>query len=146
MLVTFTRRAAREMVERAARLAGADLSGVTAGTFHSVCQRILRRYGPLVGLPSAFTVLDAEDQADVVAMARDAVLAGRETARRFRKPAAIVGLASLAAESGRPFEDVVAERNPRLGDRHRGSRARSPPATRSASAPWRPSTTPTCSC
>ena len=102
MLVTFTRRAAREMVERAARMAGSDLSRVTAGTFHSVCQRLLRRYGPLVGLPAAFTVLDAEDQADVVAMARDAVLAGREQRPALPRPAAIVGLASLAAESGRP--------------------------------------------
>ena len=117
MLVTFTRRAAREMVDRAARMAGSDLSRVTAGTFHSVCQRLLRRYGPLVGLPAAFTVLDAEDQADVVAMARDAVLAGREQRPALPRPAAIVGLASLAAESGRSLAEVVAERNPRLGDR-----------------------------
>jgi DNA helicase II / ATP-dependent DNA helicase PcrA len=117
MLVTFTRRAAREMVDRAARMAGSDLSRVTAGTFHSVCQRLLRRYGPLVGLPAAFTVLDAEDQADVVAMARDAVLAGREQRPALPRPSAIVGLASLAAESGRSLADVVADRNPRLGDR-----------------------------
>ena len=117
MLVTFTRRAAREMVDRAARMAGSDLSRVTAGTFHSVCQRLLRRYGPLLGLPAAFTVLDAEDQADVVAMARDAVLAGRERRPALPRPSAIVGLASLAAESGRSLADVVADRNPRLGDR-----------------------------
>ena len=117
MLVTFTRRAAREMVDRAARMAGSDLSRVTAGTFHSVCQRLLRRYGPLVGLPGAFTVLDAEDQADVVAMARDGVLAGREQRPALPRPSAIVGLASLAAESGRSLADVVADRNPRLGDR-----------------------------
>ena len=117
MLVTFTRRAAREMVDRAARMAGSDLSRVTAGTFHSVCQRLLRRYGPLVGLPAAFTVLDAEDQADVVAMARDAVLAGREQRPALPRPSAIVGLASLAAETGRSLADVVADRNPRLGDR-----------------------------
>ena len=70
-----------------------------------------------MGLPAAFTVLDAEDQADVVAMARDAVLAGREQRPALPRPAAIVGLASLAAESGRPLAEVVAERNPRLGDR-----------------------------
>lgn len=117
MLVTFTRRAAREMVERAARLTGADLGGVTAGTFHAVCRRILHRYGPLVGIPPAFTILDGEDQAEVAALARDAVLAGREAPPALPKPAAIVGFASLAAESGRPLEDVVLERNPRLGDR-----------------------------
>ncbi|HTI34859.1 MAG TPA: ATP-dependent helicase, partial [Miltoncostaea sp.] len=117
MLVTFTRRAAKEMVQRAAALTGADLRAVTAGTFHAVCRRILARYGPLVGLPSSFTVLDAEDQAEVCAMARDAVLAGRETRPSLPKPATIVGYASLAAESGRDIEAVVLDANPRLGDR-----------------------------
>jgi DNA helicase-2/ATP-dependent DNA helicase PcrA len=117
MLVTFTRRAAREMVQRAGALTGVDLQAVTAGTFHAVCRRILARYGPLVGLPSSFTVLDAEDQAEVCAMARDAVLAGRETRPSLPKPATIVGYASLAAESGRDIEAVVLEANPRLGDR-----------------------------
>jgi len=117
MLVTFTRRAAREMVQRAGALTGVDLQAVTAGTFHAVCRRILARHGPLVGLPSSFTVLDAEDQAEVCAMARDAVLAGRETRPSLPKPGAIVGYACLAAESGRDIEAVVMEANPRLGDR-----------------------------
>lgn len=117
MLVTFTRRAAREMVDRAERLAGVDLTGLTAGTFHSVCRRILRRYGPLVGVPPSFTVLDAEDQAEVAAMARDSVLEGRENRPALPKPGTIVGWAALAAESGRPLEEVVLAANPRLGDR-----------------------------
>jgi DNA helicase II / ATP-dependent DNA helicase PcrA len=117
MLVTFTRRAAREMVERAARMSGADLTRVAAGTFHSVCRRILRRYGPLVGLPPAFTVLDGEDQAELLAMARDAVLADREQRPALPRPSAIVGWASLAAESGRPLDDVITAANSRLGDR-----------------------------
>ena len=88
------------MVDRAARLTGADLSAVTAGTFHAVCRRLLHRYGPLVGVPSAFTILDGEDQAELAAMARDAVLAGRETPagaaqalgdRRLRRPRGRVG-------------------------------------------------------
>ena len=144
MLVTFTRRAAREMIERAEGMAGVDLASVTAGTFHAVCRRILARYGPLVGLPSSFTVLDAEDQAQLAAIARDALLAGRET-RRPPKPATIVGLASLAAESGRGLES-----RPRAPTRAlaTGSRTcgRSPTATPSASARWRRSTTPTCWC
>jgi DNA helicase-2/ATP-dependent DNA helicase PcrA len=117
MLVTFTRRAAREMVGRAARMSGADLTRVSAGTFHSVCRRILRRYGPLVGLPSSFTVLDGEDQAEVLAMARDAVLAERENRPALPRPSAVVGWASLAAESGRPLEEVITAANPRLADR-----------------------------
>ena len=117
MLVTFTRRAARDMIDRAGRVSQIDLAPVTAGTFHSVCRRILSRYGPLVGLPSSFTILDAEDQAQVAAIARDAVLADRATRPSLPKPGAIVGWASLAAESGRTLEQVVMDANPRLGDR-----------------------------
>ena len=123
MLVTFTRRAARDMIDRAGRVSQIDLAPVTAGTFHSVCRRILARYGPLVGLPSSFTILDAEDQAEVAAIARDAVLAGRETRPSLPKPGAIVGWASLAAESGRTLEQVVLDANPRLGDRLEDLRA-----------------------
>jgi DNA helicase-2/ATP-dependent DNA helicase PcrA len=117
MLVTFTRRAAREMTGRAQAAAAADLSGMAAGTFHSICQRILRSHGPLVGLPSAFTVLDAEDQSDLVAVARDAALAGLESRPSLPKPGVVAGWAGLAAESSRAFASVVVEQNPRLGDR-----------------------------
>lgn len=123
MLVTFTRRAARDMVDRAGRVSEIDLAAVTAGTFHSVCRRILARYGPLIGIPSSFTVLDAEDQAQVATIARDAVLAGRETRPALPKPATIVGWASFAAESGRTLEQVVLDANPRLGDRLEDLRA-----------------------
>ncbi|WP_217912704.1 ATP-dependent helicase [Miltoncostaea marina] len=123
MLVTFTRRAAREMTDRAERLVGVDLSGMTAGTFHSVCRRILHRYGPVIGVPSTFTVLDAEDQAEVAALARDAVLEGRERRPALPKPAAIVGWAALAAEGGRELEEVVLAANPRLADRLEDLRA-----------------------
>ncbi|MGD9694825.1 MAG: ATP-dependent helicase [Thermoleophilia bacterium] len=117
MLVTFTRRAAGEMIDRASRMGGADLSAVTAGTFHAVCARLLRRYGPLVGVPASFTILDAEDQAEVVAIARDALLDGLDPRPSLPKPAAIAGWAALAGESGRDFAAVVLDRNPRLGDR-----------------------------
>ncbi len=70
-----------------------------------------------MGLPSAFTVLDAEDQADLVGLARDAALAGLETRPSLPKPAVIAGWAGLAAEGGRAFASVVVEQNPRLGDR-----------------------------
>jgi DNA helicase II / ATP-dependent DNA helicase PcrA len=117
MLVTFTRRAAREMVRRAERTAGVDLQRVSAGTFHSIARRILRRYGPLVGVPAHATILDGEDQAELVAMARDAVLAGRTRPPSMPRPAQLAGMFGLAAELSRPLEEVVVGANPRLGDR-----------------------------
>jgi DNA helicase-2/ATP-dependent DNA helicase PcrA len=117
MLVTFTRRAAREMTLRAQRVAGRPLDEMTAGTFHSVCRRILGRHGARVGLPARFSVLDGEDQAELIRMARDEVMAGRERRPSLPRPEWLAGVTALAAETGRPLAEVITEANGRLADR-----------------------------
>ncbi len=63
LAVTFTNKAAREMRERVAALLGtADVEGWWLGTFHALAARMLRRHAELVGLTSAFTILDTDDQ------------------------------------------------------------------------------------
>jgi DNA helicase II / ATP-dependent DNA helicase PcrA len=62
LAVTFTNKAAREMRERLERLLGGGLSGLTVGTFHSVCARWLRRLAPRIGIPSGFAIYDEADQ------------------------------------------------------------------------------------
>ncbi len=116
-LMTFTRRAARQMRNRAQQIAASDLSDMTAGTFHSVCQRLLVRHGAAIGLPSPFTVLDGEDQADLVALARDHVLRGRATRPSLPRPGELAGFIQRSAERDAPLAEVVVERNGRLVDR-----------------------------
>ncbi|MBM3513484.1 MAG: DNA helicase II [Alphaproteobacteria bacterium] len=72
LAVTFTNRAAREMRERVAALVGPVAESVWLGTFHSLCVRILRRHGELVGLQSNFTILDADDQLRLLKQVMDA--------------------------------------------------------------------------
>src|SRR6478609_149380 len=63
LAVTFTNKAAREMKERIAVLAGPAGEGMPwLGTFHSISTKILRRHAELVGLKSSFTILDTDDQ------------------------------------------------------------------------------------
>ncbi len=62
LAVTFTNKAAREMLERVSRLVGGAADGMWLGTFHSVGVRVLRRHAELVGLKSNFTILDTDDQ------------------------------------------------------------------------------------
>src|SRR5258708_7689562 len=69
LLVTFTRRAAREMVGRLESLIGPQAAKVWAGTFHHVGNRLLRRSAPLLGYGPNFTILDSEDQLDIVRLA-----------------------------------------------------------------------------
>ncbi|MBO5852190.1 MAG: UvrD-helicase domain-containing protein [Clostridia bacterium] len=62
LAITFTNKAAGELKERIALKLNDENSGVVAGTFHSVCGRILRRYGNLIGYTSNFTIYDTDDQ------------------------------------------------------------------------------------
>ncbi|MFN3974029.1 MAG: ATP-dependent helicase [Dehalococcoidia bacterium] len=64
--VTFTNRAAREMLERLQRLLGARGEHLTCGTFHALCAGILRRDGKAIGLSPSFTIYDEEDQRAVL--------------------------------------------------------------------------------
>ena len=58
---TFTNKAANELKERLLLKIGEDANDIWAGTFHSICVRILRRYGDLIGFSSHFTIYDADD-------------------------------------------------------------------------------------
>lgn len=66
LAITFTNKAAGELKERIAARLGDDTSGVWAGTFHSVCGKILRRFGDRVGYTSSFTIYDTDDQKRLV--------------------------------------------------------------------------------
>ena len=71
LAVTFTNKAAKELVERCRAMVGRRADDLWVGTFHGIGARLLRRHGPLIGIPSAFTILDTDDQVrllkDVVA-------------------------------------------------------------------------------
>ena len=62
LAVTFTNKAAREMIGRVERLIGRSAAGLWLGTFHAVAARILRRHAELAGLKPDFTILDTDDQ------------------------------------------------------------------------------------
>ncbi len=62
LAVTFTNKAAREMLDRVNAIIGGGGEGLWLGTFHSICARILRRHAELIGLKPTFTILDTDDQ------------------------------------------------------------------------------------
>lgn len=64
LLVTFTNKAAQEMIDRITTLTGLPLQ--YSGTFHSVCARILRKHAPLLGLSHSFVIYDADDQLSLI--------------------------------------------------------------------------------
>ncbi len=111
LLVTFTRRASREMLSRLETLVGPRAAKVWAGTFHHVGNRLLRRSAKVLGFGENFTILDGEDQLDLVRLAmEDAGLVG--TGRMTPKPSGVQHTLSFAFNVQRPLKEVVLERNP----------------------------------
>lgn len=66
MAVTFTNKAAREMMERLEKLLGQAAQGITLGTFHAICARILRTDGAAIKLDSHFVIYDDDDQMGLI--------------------------------------------------------------------------------
>jgi DNA helicase-2/ATP-dependent DNA helicase PcrA len=115
MLVTFTRRSAREMVGRLEALVGPEAAKVWAGTFHHIGNRLLRRYAEPLGFAPNFTILDSEDQLDLVKLAvADAGMAG--AAKLAPKPALIAHLISFAFNARKSIRELIEERHPALFD------------------------------
>ncbi|WP_244935879.1 ATP-dependent helicase [Leptospira bouyouniensis] len=84
LLLTFTRRAAKEMLGRASRILDNRMMSVRGGTFHSFCHLFLRKYANAIPIDSNFTILDEEDTIGFVGMARDQVVTNA-TKVRFPK-------------------------------------------------------------
>ena len=62
MAVTFTNKAAREMATRLGAMLPLNVRGMWIGTFHGLCNRLLRAHWKLAGLPQTFQILDTQDQ------------------------------------------------------------------------------------
>lgn len=110
LLLTFTRRAAREMLTRTRRLVGRSAGQVWGGTFHSIANRLLRTYGRNLGLPTNFTVIDSSDSADLMhSLAHEL---GVRSERRFPKKETLASIYSRTVNSGTRLDDVVLARYP----------------------------------
>jgi ATP-dependent DNA helicase UvrD/PcrA len=115
LLLTFTRRAAREMLMRTRALlerAGIAARGqVVGGTFHAVAWRLVRLYAEPLGLPPRLSVLDAGDSADLLDLVREE-LGYAESGRRFPRKASLADIYSRTDNAQRPLSGVLAEQFP----------------------------------
>jgi DNA helicase-2/ATP-dependent DNA helicase PcrA len=113
LLLTFTRKAAEEMLRRATGLVGGSCAQVAGGTFHSFAHLILRRHGRVLGLAPNFTILDRSDSEDVIALLRSELGLDRKE-RRFPRKQALAELYSMSVNRGAPIPELVADSYPHL--------------------------------
>jgi len=113
LLLTFTNKAAREMMRRSGQLIGRNTSGLFGGTFHHIANLILRQHYILAGYKQGFSILDREDARDLfdASMAeifqKDAVLP---------RGSVLLEICSLSKNTGMDIEEVIALRFPHFMD------------------------------
>jgi DNA helicase-2/ATP-dependent DNA helicase PcrA len=113
LLLTFTRRAAQEMLRRVEQLIGDRGSHVAGGTFHSFANQVLRQMGSTIGLAPNFTILDRGDMEDVINLIRMRLELGAKD-RRFPKKGTIAEAISMARNKNRALRAQLEEDFPHL--------------------------------
>ena len=123
LLLTFTRRAARQMLARSelllarTRPAAGAATRVRGGTFHGVAHQVLRRHAARVGLPEGFGVVDTADAADLLDLVRADLGLAATDGRRFPRKATLLDVYSRAVNTGTPLSEVLAGTVPWAADR-----------------------------
>jgi len=114
LLLTFTRRAAQEMLDRCQRLVGSASQAVQGGTFHGTAHRLLRRFGPAAGLAADFTILDQGDAGDLMGIARASFGYGdsKGGAPRFPRAETALAIYSRHINTDKPVADILADQWP----------------------------------
>lgn len=109
LLLTFTNRAAREMLARVQNLLPLETRAIWGGTFHSIGNRLLRRHANDIGFRSGFSIMDREDQEDLL----EAVVAASDIDPkqvRFPKAEVLGDIFSFAINTGRTLAQVIVDR------------------------------------
>ncbi len=109
LLLTFTNKASREMLDRVRTLIPGAGDGVWGGTFHSIGNRILRSHAERIGFRPGFTIMDREDQEDLLAsvLAREGLSSGE---RRFPKAEVLADIYSYAINTGTAIRAILGEK------------------------------------
>ena len=111
MLLTFTNKAAREMLGRVENLITLSIAQLWGGTFHHVANRILRGKAQLIGYDTAFTIIDREDSKELInACMADLGFTSKD--KRFPQSAVVQDIISLSINTRKKLPDLVLERYP----------------------------------
>lgn len=113
LLLTFTRRAAGEMLRRASMLLDDRCRRVEGGTFHRYCSKLLHNYADRVGYPENFTIIDTSDAMDTIHLLRGRLDSIKQT-KRFPKKSTLYSIFSTSVNKMIPIHDVLEKEYPQF--------------------------------
>lgn len=111
ILLTFTRRAAEQMLRRASQVLDDRCAKVTGGTFHSFANMILRRYAGMAGLSPSFAIMDQSDAEDTVNLVRTN-LGYHKLHKRFPRKSALLDVISKSVNKGQSLDKTLEDEYP----------------------------------
>ncbi|MGD8981441.1 MAG: UvrD-helicase domain-containing protein, partial [Desulfobacterales bacterium] len=106
LLLTFTRKAAQEMLKRATQLLDDRCRRVAGGTFHSFAYAILRKYASKIGFENGFSIIDRVDSEDLISMIRKEMTGTSKSGSLPRKQT-LANIFSRAVNKNMSVEDIV---------------------------------------
>lgn len=107
LLLTFTRKAADEMLDRVQMLLhDKNVGNVTGGTFHSFASFVLRKYANLIGLPSNFTIIDTSDSEDIIDLIRSELRFNTKD-KKFPKKSRILDIISYSRNKQVTIKEII---------------------------------------
>jgi len=115
LLLTFTRKAAANMLERVTTLAGVTGNAVAGGTYHSFAANILRKYGQHIGLNPGFSIIDEGDASDIINLIRSEMGFNRKESR-FPQKKTVAQMFSKANNLEKNLADVVTDLYPQFAE------------------------------
>jgi len=114
LLLTFTNKAAREMLSRVEQLVTIDTRRIWGGTFHSIGNRLLRQHAATIGYRSSFTILDSEDAKEMMESAISS-LGIKTLEKRFPKGDVLIDIYSYLINTRTPLELHLENNYPPFG-------------------------------
>ncbi len=117
LLLTFTRRAARVMLDRASGVLDDRCNQVRGGTFHHYCNQLLHQYADRIGFPSNFTLLDQADAQDTIHHIRTS-FARHLKGKRFPQKQALAAIISASVNKQLSLYEVIASEYPQFLPHH----------------------------
>lgn len=115
LLLTFTNKAAKEMITRVEMLLRTYPQGLWSGTFHSIANRLLRQFGNRTAYGSGFSILDEEDATDLMKLCIKEQKVN-DLGKRFPSAAVLKSISSYAANARIPLDEAIERKNSAFAD------------------------------